>query len=94
MVHGFFRASGIVMSIVFITPAGTGRPSVQNAWVISGEQRWVIFASAEGSSRLRNASLMRSDKVWVCCKVSVMYDSLVHVCLTCKRSHTSGGSGG
>jgi hypothetical protein len=43
MVHGLFRASGIVMFYrlhhEFSHRKNGG--SVQNAWVISGEQRWV-----------------------------------------------------
>jgi hypothetical protein len=39
------------------------------------------------ASRLRNASLIRSDKVWFCCTASAMYDSLIHICHTYKLSH-------
>jgi hypothetical protein len=45
MVHGFFRASGIVMIYRLHHEFGRQQTggSVQNAWVISGKQRWVIL---------------------------------------------------
>jgi len=51
-VHGLFLASGIVMIYRLHHDFGrrkTGR-SVQNAWVISGEQRWVSSGKRRSGS--------------------------------------------
>jgi hypothetical protein len=46
------------------------------------------------SSRRRKGSALRRERVWFCCKVSAMYDSLIHVCNTCVRSYLLAGISG
>jgi hypothetical protein len=57
--------------------------AISDVETLSPFRRAVSFRMS--SSRLRKASLMRRERVWVCCKVSAMYDSLIHVCHTCNR---------